>query len=355
MSVGGPDRESLDVPKAGPSMTKGPVQELALIRAIRDRTPERGDIRVGIGDDCAVLQPEPETPLLVTTDLLLEEVHFRRVYATPADIGWKALAVNLSDVAAMGGRPRWALVALACPASTETGEVEAFYEAAWALAGEQGVVIVGGDTSASPGGWIVNVTLLGDSRHPPLLRAGARVGDVVAVTGPLGRSAAGLALLTAGSIPPGLSPSDVDDVRGAHLRPLPRLREGQWLAAAGGVTAMIDLSDGLVTDIGHIAAESAAGARIDVDQIPVSGATRRVAAACGADALRWATSGGEDYELLLTCDPHAWERLRRGLEEVTGRPLYPIGEIVAAPRGVSFLDSAGTPVGLARGFEHFVT
>lgn len=310
---------------------------------------------MGIGDDCAVLEPERGAPLLATTDLFIEDIHFRRAYATPHDVGWKALAVNLSDIAAMGGRPRWALVALACPASTEVGEVEAFYEAAWALADEHGVTIVGGDTSASPAGWIVNVTLLGDTAYVPILRSTARVGDVVAVTGPLGGSAAGLALVTSGALPPALDPADVDEVTRAHLRPVARVREGQWLAAAGGVTAMIDLSDGLVTDLGHVAAESATGARIDIERIPVSTATRRVAAASGGDALAWITGGGEDYELLLTCDPRAWERLRSGLETATGRPLTAIGEIVDAAAGVSFLDAAGTPVSLARGFEHFVT
>jgi thiamine-monophosphate kinase len=336
-------------------MTRRPVQELALIRAIRSRAGQGQGVRVGIGDDCAVLEPQSGASLLATTDLLIEDVHFRRRYATPADIGWKALAVNLSDIAAMGGQPRWALVALACPASTETDEVEAFYEAAWALAGEHGVTIVGGDTSASPAGWIVNVTLLGDTPRAPLLRSTARVGDVVAVTGPLGRSAAGLALLSSGTVRPGLAAADVDDVTTAHLRPVPRVREGRWLAAAGGVTAMIDLSDGLVTDVGHLAEESAVGARIEVDRLPVSAAVRRIAAACGDDALAWATGGGEDYELLLTCDPRAWDRLRRGLEEATGRALCAIGEIVEAGAGVGFLDAAGSPVSLARGFEHFVT
>jgi thiamine-monophosphate kinase len=312
-------------------------------------------VRVGIGDDCAVLEPESGRFLLATTDLLIEDVHFRRAYATPSDIGWKALAVNLSDIAAMGGRPRWALVALACPASTETDEVEAFYEAAWTLADEHEVAIVGGDTSSSPAGWIVNITLLGDSPRPPLLRSSARVGDIVAVTGPLGRSAAGLSLLSSGTIPASLDGADVDDVRRAHLRPLPRLREARWLAEAGGVTAMIDLSDGLVTDVGHLAEESAVGVRIGLDRVPVGATARRVAAASGRDALTWAASGGEDYELLLTCDPGAWGRLSHGLEEATGRPLHAIGEIVEAAGGVSFLDAAGVPVALARGFEHFVT
>lgn len=334
-------------------MTRRPVQELALIRAIRSRAGRGRGVRVGIGDDCAVLDPEQDGPLLATTDLLIEEIHFRRAYATPADIGWKALAVNLSDIAAMGGRPRWALMALACPAATETDEVEAFYDGALTLAGQHGVTIVGGDTSASPSGWIVNVTLLGDTSRPPLLRSTARAGDIIAVTGPVGRSAAGLALLLSGGVRPGLEPADVKDVIVAHLRPVPRVREGQWLAAAGGVTAMIDLSDGLVTDVGHLVEESAVGARIDVDRVPVSAAVRRVADACGGDALAWATGGGEDYELLLACDPSAWERLRRGMEDIAGRPLHAIGEIVEAAAGLSFVDAAGGPVDLRPGFEHF--
>lgn len=333
----------------------GRVREHALIRTIRSRAAHGAGVRVGIGDDCAVLEPTPRAPLLVTTDLLIEDIHFRRTYATPADIGWKAFAVNLSDIASMGGRPRWAVVALACPGSTAACEVEAFYAAAWTLADEHGVTIVGGDTSASPGGWIVNVTLLGEAVQPPLLRSTARLGDVVAVTGPLGRSAAGLAVLGAATAPRGLEPLDIADVTSAHLRPVPRVHEGQWLAAAGGVTAMIDLSDGLVTDLTHLGEESAVGARIDLSRLPLSETVRRVAAACGGNALAWATSGGEDYELLLTCQPAAWERLAHGLEGATGRPLHAIGEIVAAAEGVTFLDADGHPVTLAPGFEHFAT
>ena len=332
---------------------RGPVRELALIRSIRQRAGQGPGVRVGIGDDCAVLEPPSGRPLLATTDLLIEDVHFRRTYAAPADIGWKALAVNLSDIAAMGGRPRWALVALACPASTDIEEVEAFYEAAWGLAGEHGVTVVGGDTSSSPSGWIVNITLLGEATGAPVLRSTARVGDILAVTGPLGRSAAGLALLASGTIPAGLDPADAADVRRAHLRPEPRLREGRWLAEAGGVTAMIDLSDGLVTDIGHLAEESMVGARIDIDRLPLAAAALRVAAARGADARAWATGGGEDYELLFACERGAWDRLRTGLEDATGRLPHAIGEIVDRAAGVSFVNSAGTPVALAAGFEHF--
>src|SRR5438477_6755527 len=144
----------------------GRIAERAVIRSIRRQTSSAVGVTVGIGDDCAVLEPTVGHHLLATTDLLLEDIHFRRRYAEPADIGWKSVAVNLSDVAAMGGRPRWALVALACPAETTLDEVEAFYEGARDLAARHAVAIVGGDTTASPAGWLVNVTLLGEARTP---------------------------------------------------------------------------------------------------------------------------------------------------------------------------------------------
>jgi thiamine-monophosphate kinase len=325
--------------------------EDALVRAIRALAAGRAQgVRVGIGDDCAVLEPEPGQALLVTTDLLLEDVHFRRRWAGPADIGWKALAVNLSDIAAMGGRPRWALVALACPERTPAGEVTAFYEGALALARAHDVAIVGGDTSASPAGWLINVTLLGQAAAPRL-RSTARPGDVVAVTGSLGGSAAGLATLERGRPPAGLDAADVARVTAAHLRPRPRVREGQWLAAAGGVTAMMDLSDGLGTDLPRLLEESRAGAGIDLDRLPVEAATRAVAAALGVEVVAWATGGGEDYELLLTCEREAFGRLREGLAQ-GGTALTAIGEITPEARRVRW-SSGGREVTVARGFEHF--
>ena len=327
------------------------TSEEAIVRTIRTlaESDSGAGVRVGIGDDCAVLEPGAGAALLATTDLLLEDIHFRRRWATPADIGWKALAVNLSDIAAMGGRPRWALVALACPEGTAAAEIVQFYEGALALARAHGVAIVGGDTTASPDGWLVNVTLLGEA-VTPRLRSTARPGDVVAVTGALGRAAAGLAVLERERPLHGVSAADVAQVSDAHRRPQPRVREGQWLAATGGVTAMMDLSDGLGIDLPRLLAESRTGARVDVERIPMDGATRAVAAALDADPLAWATGGGEDYELLLTCEPAAFERLQQGLGE-DGVQLTRIGDVTATP-DVRWT-SRGRDVPVARGFEHF--
>jgi thiamine-monophosphate kinase len=330
------------------------LAERTLIRRIRDSATPAAGVTVGIGDDCAVLEPSAGYRLLATTDLLLEDVHFRRRYAEPADVGWKSMAVNLSDVAAMGGRPRWALVALACPHETTLDEAEAFYEGARDLASRHAVAIVGGDTTASPAGWLVNVTLLGEAVSP-VLRSGARPGDVVAVTGPLGRSAAGLAVLELTSAPAGVDVAALADLTSAHLRPVPRVAEGQWLGAAGGVTAMIDLSDGLATDLGHIAEESRVHCRVEIERVPISAATREVSRALGADARAWATGGGEDYELLLTCDARAFDRLSDGLARATGSPLHAIGSVTGPGTGVGFVDARGQEIAAATGFEHFVT
>jgi len=333
--------------------------ELEIIRLIR-RTVERSPaerVETGIGDDTAVLLPQPGARLLATTDLVVEDVHFRRAWASPFDIGWKAMAVNLSDIAGKGGQPLWALVGLALPAPADPAEVEALYEGMRRAAAPHGVAIVGGDTSVSPRGWFVNVTLLGEHLGVPRLRSAAKPGDAVAVTGTLGRSAAGLAALEAGRARLGaVRPETIEVVTAAHLRPAARVAEGRWLGAAAGVHAMMDCSDGLATDLGHICRESRVGVRVELDRLPVDPAAQEVAGALGADALFWATSGGEDFELLLTCERASVDALRDGLGRATGTALTVVGEIEAfnaLEAGVTFLGAGGLRVAIPAGYEHF--
>jgi thiamine-monophosphate kinase len=336
----------------------GRLGERGLIRRIlRTGVAGRGSgVEVGIGDDTAVLVVPSDHRLLATTDLLIEDIHFRRVSAAPADIGWKALAVNLSDIAAMGGIPRWALVALALPADTEVDAVDAFYAGMEDAAAPHGVTVVGGDTSASPDGWMVNVTLLGLHPGAPPLRSHARLGDLIAVTGSLGASAAGLFALEMGldrARDHGLAPGRLAEITRAHLRPRARVAEGRWLASAPGVHAMMDCSDGLATDLGHICRESGVGARVRLDRVPVAPAAREAADALGQDARQWAVGGGEDYELLLTCGAEAAEHLTAGLADATGTPLTIIGRIEGPSGEVTFVDADEVPVTMRPGYEHF--
>ena len=331
-----------------PRPAAGELELIRLIRRIAESAPgER--VETGIGDDAAVLRPQAGARLLATTDVVVEDVHFRRAWASPFDIGWKAMAVNLSDIAGKGGRPLWALVGLALPTPADPAEVEALYEGLRQAALPHGVAIVGGDTSVSPGGWFVNVTLLGEHTGDPKLRSAAKPGDAVAVTGTLGRSAAGLAALAAGCARTGA----VEAVIAAHLRPTARVAEGRRLGAAEAVHAMMDCSDGLATDLGHLCRESRVGARVALDRLPVDPAAREVAAALDSDPLAWATSGGEDFELLLTCDPAEVTALRDGLGKSTGTALTVIGEIEELGTGPRFLDAGGLPVAMRAGYEHF--
>src|SRR5207244_7235123 len=284
-------------PRTNPRSAPGELELIRLIRRIAEGGPAER-VETGIGDDTAVLRPQPGARLLATTDVVVEDVHFRRAWATPFDIGWKAMAVNLSDIAAKGGRPRWALVGLALPAPANPADVASLYDGMRQAATPHGVIVVGGDTSVSPAGWFVNLTLLGEHDGSPPLRSGAKPGDLIAVPGELGPSPAGPAALEAGRRAE--SPAS-EACALAHLRPTARVAEGRWLGAAAGVHAMMDLSDGLSADLGHVCRESGVGARVAADRVPVDGGAREIARALRTEPLRWAIGGGGDYGLLPTC------------------------------------------------------
>lgn len=327
-----------------------PQAEFALIdRLVRDHSSP--DVVVGVGDDCAVLDVGGGQLLLVTTDLMTEGVHFLRS-ADPAALGDKLMAVNLSDVAAMGGRPTHAVLAMAVPADLDEGFLRHLYDGLYARAERHGAALVGGDTTASRGPLTLALTLTG--RVDPcrmLLRSGARPGDRVLVSGTLGDSAAGLRL-TLGADAAGLRDEDRDHLLARHHRPDPRVDLGRALAGLEGVTAAIDLSDGLASDLGHICDRSEVGARILTGQLPLSVALQRYCEATGAAAVELALAGGEDYELCVTARPGAVPRATQAAREL-GVPLTEVGSIRRAPGRVRVDPSGAEHPLIHRGFEHF--
>jgi thiamine-monophosphate kinase len=307
-------------------------------------------VLAGIGDDAAVVRSAGGI-LLLTTDTLLEDVHFRRRTATLRDIGAKALAVNVSDVAAMGGEPRWALVALALPGNVSVSDIDDLYDGLGETADRYGVSLVGGDTCGSPAGLVLTIALVGEVDGAPVRRSGALPGDAILVTGTLGAAAAGLAVLEAG---PGSAPAEaVETVVRAHRRPTPRVAEGRVIRQSGAATAMIDLSDGLTTDLGHILAESHVGAEVWLAKLPIAEATQVVARAQGVAGLGWALSGGEDYELLFTATAGRASALARDVTAETGTAVRIVGEIHPPGIGLRLVDAAGHLQPVRPGFDHF--
>lgn len=332
-------------------MTVRDLGERGLIERVRRRLGGPGaGVLVGIGDDAAALA-WPGGTLLISTDTLVEDVHFRRTTSSFRELGWKALAVNLSDIAAMGGEPRYVLLALALPSTTAVADVDELYAGLAELAGLHAVALIGGDTCAAPDRLVLTITVVGRVDGAPLTRSGARPGDALLVTGTLGAAAAGLASLARSDVP--LDAEAAAILHRAHRAPTPRVAEGRLVHASGAGTAMIDLSDGLATDLGHIAAESAVGAEVRLAALPIADATRAAAGALGADARAWAVSGGEDYELLFTAAPDRARALAARVSTETGTPVSLIGEIRPAGDGIRFLDDTRRPIAVRPGFDHF--
>lgn len=337
----------------------------------------RAGVRVGIGDDCAVLDAL-QTPV-VTCDCLVEDVHFRRDWSSPRQLGRKSLSVNVSDVAAMGARPVAAFVSLALPGDIGLDFLDEFYRGMEEIAARFSFSIAGGDTSRSPRGLMINVSIVGEAaaggeekeQRLPVLRSGAQAGDVLLATGTLGDAAAGLWLLQNPQTVVAASTSEFLLQR--HLDPQARCDEMRAALQIGGIHAAIDLSDGLAGDAAHIAHRSRLSLEIETTRLPISSACREVAPAAQAVfeaqsasgevspgnrvldwAQRWALSGGEDYELLLCVAPDKAAAVARHVENATQTPVTPIGRCVAAsePR-VKLLNGAGVEVAVAGAWTHF--
>jgi thiamine-monophosphate kinase len=301
---------------------------------------------VGPGDDAAVVAGSRNERLVVTTDAVVEGVHFSRAYSTPADIGHRALAVNLSDLAAMGATPRWALLSLILPGSMREADVEEIVDGLAALASRYGVSVVGGNITRTDGPLIVDVTAGGEvAPRKWLTRAGARAGDEIWVSGALGGAAAGLEMLQQGSA------KDSPCVM-RHRRPEPRVRLGIAVGRTRAATAVMDLSDGLADALDQVGAASTVGVRIDAAAVPIDACAREWWTARGADPVRAAVAGGDDYELLLAVPRKGHGALRNATRHVADPPLTKIGEFTKDPRERVLL-RAGKDEALPKGFEHF--
>jgi len=326
-----------------------PGGEREIIARIRQAAGSSGDLLVAIGDDCAVYKIAPGQVSLVTTDTMVEGVHFDLAWHPPLELGRKAASVNISDIAAMGGIPRFALLSLALTPAFDGKWLDAFMAGFLAVLAEHGAVLIGGDTVQSGHESVLSVTVLGEMAEAELItRKGARVGDVVLVSGFLGEAAAGLALCRLERA----HDSGWQTLVAAHLNPVPQVVLGRALATSGLVHAMQDLSDGLATDLAHICTESGVGAVVTAEKIPLSPILGKAAELCGQSAMDWALFGGEDYQLLFTVGEQQVVALSNLVREQVGRELFVVGRIVEG-HGV-FLEEAGQRREISyRGYEHF--
>jgi len=310
--------------------------EREIIARLRAGARPTAGISLGIGDDAAVLHVGGTHDLLACSDLMAEGVHFRRDWSPPRLLGQKALAVTLSDIAAMGGAARYAMVSIALPGTLSPLFIEALFDGLLAYAEQSGVAIIGGDTSSSVDSLFIDTIALGDCHTGRAIRrSGAQAGDLIYVTGALGASLAGLLLLERGHRLTDDAADDADEMSAVrvasmlkHLGPTPHLALGRMIGERGLATAMIDLSDGLSTDLAHILDESGGGAILKAGSIPIAGGAASLAAELASDPLRLALHGGEEYELLFTARPEDHAPIINLSSEVAV-PITAIGEITA--------------------------
>jgi thiamine-monophosphate kinase len=324
------------------------IREFGLIGRIRKwMATSDPAIIMGMGDDVAVIGMGGKV-LLVTTDILIEDVHFKRAWIDPYHLGKKALAVNLSDIAAMGGIPKYFLISLGLPKDLPLSFVTSFYRGLKDGARRFRMDLIGGDTSVSRK-IIINICVLGEGRKGDLLfRNGARVGDDLFVSGTLGDAALGLKVLQEKG-----SKGGSKRLIEKHLSPSPRVELGQAIARNHWATSMIDVSDGLLIDLTHLLEESKVGARISEDRIPLSWPYKKCIHSFSRDPRQLALSGGEDYELLFTAPPKMRKRISN-LARLLEIPITHIGDVLPQKEGLRVIRADGKEYSPSRlGFEHF--
>jgi thiamine-monophosphate kinase len=326
------------------------IGEFGLIERIHAKAGRSSyPVVLGIGDDASVLDVGAHNQAVTTTDMLVEGVHFLRDSIDPFDLGFKAHAVNLSDIAAMGAVPAQSFLSFGLPPDMDVETIDIFMDGFMEVGA--GVPLSGGDTVSSPEGWLISVTVIGVAPAGRALRRDAAVpGERIWLCGPVGDSAAGLSIL--------LGKTQKVDEPGSqfliksHNRPLPQVRMGKILLEAGISNCAIDVSDGLIQDLGHICKRSKLGAELDLESIPLSGPIRELASKNDVDPYRWALRGGEDYSLLFTVKPEK-EKILLTVLEKEGIVAVPIGRTVPGKGVRVYSDGAEVETGPDGGFDHF--
>lgn len=310
----------------------------------------KGNIK-GIGDDCAIMPLNDNEDLIVTTDLLVENIHFLKDKISPFQLGHKSLAVNLSDIAAMGGTPVASFLSLAIPVNTDVEFLDELIQGYKTLSEKYEVPLLGGDTTKSPDTLTINVCVLGKcEKNKAVLRSTAKTGDIICVTGYLGDSAAGLkATLEGLSVA-----AETDYLTERHYMPSPRLKEGSLLASLPGVNSMMDISDGLSSDLMQILKASVKGAMVDTELIPVSPELYNICMKRGWNAFDLAVSGGEDYELLCTISPDKFEQTAAIFEKQCEKKLFSVGAIITGVPEIKWMKGSKSVSIDNKGFDHFL-
>jgi thiamine-monophosphate kinase len=325
------------------------IGEFGFIDRIKPETLVRPEgVIKGIGDDCSVFRTRGDLVALLTTDMLVEGVHFQRERIPPYTLGRKSIAINLSDIAAMGGNPREALISIAIPETVPVEYLDSVYEGMKSMAREFGVNLLGGDTTSSPSHLVINVALVGEAREEEVLyRSGAEPGDVLFLTGPVGASAAGLDSLLMNR-----SFEGQDVLLEAQFDPQPHVQAGRIISGLRVAHSLIDVSDGLAGDLGHICTESKVGAIVEEGKIPTTEPFRAYCNRFGLDPMHLAMHVGEDYVLLGTVPAESSSKLKRALE-AGGCAFFPIGRIVGAA-GIQLVgrDGSGRVI-RPSGWDHF--
>jgi thiamine-monophosphate kinase len=328
------------------SSTLAVLGEFGLISRITAGVITHENVITGIGDDAAVTAFTPGMQLLTSTDMLLEDVHFRRSWHDPYRLGRKSLAVSVSDIAAMGGVPRWSLLSLAIPSDLPLDFIDEFMRGFQEMAAEFSVSLIGGDTCSSRSGLTISVTIMGEQYPDKIVRRnGAKPDDDIWVTGTLGDAALGLKLLENGE-------SASSEFLTRILDPAPRVAAALALVEAGVVTAMIDVSDGVLADYGHIAEQSGFGGLIRIADIPLSNYFQNYAAALPATPYQLALSGGEDYELCFTSRQTDREKIVACMKKC-GIAVTRIGIVTSFPEVTAFNTDGSLHCAKAEGFNHF--